>query len=135
MPPKGFCQFFDTNGGRQTATHHTIFAPRKQHLFFAHRHAIFSHLDLVRLIKRLYIWTTKKHQSTHLTIHPVQPTRIMKKNKKKDIGYQSLQAFKKARREEEIQAHGKSINYASVTKDKTKYTRKEKHKKRLNGDD
>lgn len=25
MPPKGFSQFFDTNGGRQTATHHTIF--------------------------------------------------------------------------------------------------------------
>ncbi len=34
-------------------------APRKRHLFFSRRHAIFSHLDLVRLIKRLYIWTTK----------------------------------------------------------------------------
>lgn len=135
MPPKGFSQFFDTNGGRQTATHHTIFAPRKQHLFFRSSACDFLPHGFGQIDQKVVYLDYQKHQSTHLTIHPVQPTRIMKKNKKKDIGYQSLQAFKKARREEEIQAHGKSINYASVTKDKTKYTRKEKHKKRLNGDD
>lgn len=135
MPPKGFSQFFDTNGGRQTATHHTIFRAAETAPVFLPSACDFLPPGFGQIDQKVVYLDYQKHQSKHLTIHPVQPTRIMKKNKKKDIGYQSLQAFKKARREEEIQAHGKSINYASVTKDKTKYTRKEKHKKRLNGDD
>ena len=37
-------------------------------------------------------------------------------------------ANRKASRDEEIEAHGKPINYRHVFKDKTKYTRKNKHK-------
>ncbi|MDO4191076.1 MAG: hypothetical protein Q4D14_05265 [Bacteroidales bacterium] len=55
--------------------------------------------------------------------------------KKKDIVKQTLAAYKKARREEEIVAHNKPINYASITKDKTKYTRKNKHKKNIDTDE
>ena len=37
-------------------------------------------------------------------------------------------ANRKASREEEIEAHGKPISYNKTFRDKTKYTRKDKHK-------
>ena len=41
-------------------------------------------------------------------------------------------ANRKASREEEIEAHGKPISYNKTFKDKTKYTRKDKHKNKYN---
>lgn len=37
-------------------------------------------------------------------------------------------ANRKASREEEIEAHGKPINHSHTFRDRTKYTRKDKHK-------
>ena len=43
----------------------------------------------------------------------------------------ALKAVHKANREEEIEAHGKPINYDKVFKNKKAYNRKDKHKKRV----
>ena len=43
-----------------------------------------------------------------------------------------IKANRKASREEEIEAHGKPISYNKTFKDKTKYTRKDKHKNKYN---
>ena len=40
----------------------------------------------------------------------------------------ALKAARKKSRDDEIAAHGKPINYSSVTKNKKQYTRKIKHK-------
>ena len=40
-----------------------------------------------------------------------------------------MKAYKKGSREEEIEAHGRPISYNKTFKDKSKYTRKDKHKK------
>lgn len=47
---------------------------------------------------------------------------------KKDINHQAIKAARKQSREEEIEIHGKPINHTHTFRDKTKYTRKEKHK-------
>lgn len=47
---------------------------------------------------------------------------------KKDINHQAIKAARKQSREEEIEAHGKPINHSNTFRDKSKYTRKEKHK-------
>lgn len=47
---------------------------------------------------------------------------------KKDINKESMKAFKKGSREDEIAAHGKPINYNHTFRDRTKYNRKNKHK-------
>ena len=39
-----------------------------------------------------------------------------------------MKAFKRGRREEEIADHGRPISYNKTFRDKSKYTRKEKHK-------
>lgn len=39
-----------------------------------------------------------------------------------------MKAFKRGSREEEIEAHGHPISYNKTFKDKSKYTRKNKHK-------
>ena len=39
-----------------------------------------------------------------------------------------MKAFKKGRREEEIADHGRPISYNKTFRDKSKYTRKDKHK-------
>ena len=39
-----------------------------------------------------------------------------------------MKAFKRGSREEEIEAHGRPISYNKTFKDKSKYTRKDKHK-------
>lgn len=39
-----------------------------------------------------------------------------------------IKAARKASRDEEIAAHGKPISYNKTFRDRTKYTRKEKHK-------
>ena len=39
-----------------------------------------------------------------------------------------MKAFKKGSREEEIEAHGKPISYNKTFRDRSKYTRKNKHK-------
>ena len=39
-----------------------------------------------------------------------------------------MKAFKRGRREEEIADHGRPISYNKTFRDKTKYTRKDKHK-------
>lgn len=39
-----------------------------------------------------------------------------------------MKAFKKGSREEEIEAHGRPISYNKTFKDRSKYTRKDKHK-------
>lgn len=49
-----------------------------------------------------------------------------KRNKIKDI----LNAVKARQRLEEIRYFGKQLNYASITKNKKKYSRKIKHKKK-----
>lgn len=43
-----------------------------------------------------------------------------------------LKANRKASREEEIENHGKPINHNHTFRDKTKYTRKDKHKNKYN---
>ena len=40
-----------------------------------------------------------------------------------------MKAFKRGSREEEIEAHGRPISYNKTFKDRSKYTRKDKHKK------
>lgn len=53
----------------------------------------------------------------------------MKKNKQiKD----EINAVKAKQRSDEIEHHGKMLSYWTVYKDKTKYTRKVKHKNRKN---
>ena len=47
---------------------------------------------------------------------------------KTDINKDRMKAFKRGSREEEIAAHGKPIFYNHVFRDRSKYTRKEKHK-------
>ncbi len=47
---------------------------------------------------------------------------------KTDINKDRMKAFKRGSREEEIAAHGKPISYNHVFRDRSKYTRKEKHK-------
>jgi len=47
---------------------------------------------------------------------------------KKDINHQAIKAARKQSRDEEINAHGKPIYFSHTFRDKTKYTRKEKHK-------
>ena len=47
---------------------------------------------------------------------------------KKDINHQAIKTARKQSREEEIAAHGKPISFNRTFKDKSKYTRKEKHK-------
>lgn len=42
-----------------------------------------------------------------------------------------MKAFKRGSREEEIEAHGRPISYNKTFKDKSKYTRKDKHKKQF----
>lgn len=48
--------------------------------------------------------------------------------KKTDDILLALKAARKKSREDEIAAHGKLINYSSVSKSKKQYTRKVKHK-------
>lgn len=58
----------------------------------------------------------------------------MKKNiKKKKVtpAQDALKAFKAARREEEIALHGKPLKQSSVSVNKKKYTRKQKHKNNI----
>ena len=40
-----------------------------------------------------------------------------------------MKAFKRGSRDEEIEAHGRPISYNKTFRDKSKYTRKNKHKK------
>ena len=40
-----------------------------------------------------------------------------------------MKAFKRGSRDEEIEAHGRPISYNKTFRDKSKYTRKDKHKK------
>lgn len=47
---------------------------------------------------------------------------------KKDINKDRMKAFKRGSREDEIAAHGKPISYNHTFRDRSKYTRKEKHK-------
>ena len=47
---------------------------------------------------------------------------------KKDINKDRMKAFKKGSREDEIEAHGKPINYSHTFRDRSKYNRKDKHK-------
>lgn len=47
---------------------------------------------------------------------------------KSDINKDRMKAFKRGSREEEIEAHGKPISYNRTFRDRTKYTRKDKHK-------
>lgn len=56
----------------------------------------------------------------------------MKKNKKATPAQDALKAFKAARRAEEIAQHGKPLKQSSVTVNKKRYTRKQKHKKQGN---
>ena len=42
-----------------------------------------------------------------------------------------MKAFKRGSREEEIEAHGRPISYNKTFRDRSKYTRKDKHKKFL----
>jgi len=49
---------------------------------------------------------------------------------KNDINKESMKAFKRGSREDEINAHGKPINYNHTFRDRTKYNRKDKHKQR-----
>jgi len=51
-----------------------------------------------------------------------------KKNKKCTPAQDALKAFKAARRAEEIEQHGKPLKQSSVTVNKKRYTRKQKHK-------
>lgn len=51
----------------------------------------------------------------------------MKKKSIKDL----LAAAKKANREEEIALHGHPINYTQIVKNKKLYTRKKKHKGKI----
>lgn len=39
-----------------------------------------------------------------------------------------MKAFKRRSREEEIEAHGRPISYNKTFRDRSKYTRKDKHK-------
>jgi hypothetical protein len=39
-----------------------------------------------------------------------------------------MKAFKRGSREEEIEAHGRPISYNKTFRDRSKYTRKDKHK-------
>ena len=39
-----------------------------------------------------------------------------------------MKAYKRGSREEEIEAHGRPISYNKTFRDRSKYTRKEKHK-------
>jgi hypothetical protein len=52
------------------------------------------------------------------------------KIKRKQI-IDQLKAVKAANRSDEIRAYGKSINYSNVCRNRKKYTRKQKHKKKL----
>jgi len=52
---------------------------------------------------------------------------MTKRNGTNDI-LAALKAARKKSREDEIAAHGKPINYSSITKSKKQYTRKIKHK-------
>jgi hypothetical protein len=40
-----------------------------------------------------------------------------------------MKAFKRGSREEEIESHGRPISYNKTFRDRSKYTRKDKHKK------
>ena len=40
-----------------------------------------------------------------------------------------MKAFKRGSRDEEIEAHGRPISYNKTFRDRSKYTRKDKHKK------
>ena len=42
-----------------------------------------------------------------------------------------MKAFKRGSREEEIEAHGRPISYNKIFRDKSKYTRKDKHKNNI----
>jgi hypothetical protein len=43
-----------------------------------------------------------------------------------------MKAFKRGSREEEIEAHGRPISYNKTFRDRSKYTRKNKHKNNIN---
>lgn len=45
-----------------------------------------------------------------------------------NINKESMKAYKRGSREEEIENHGRPISYNKTFRDKTKYTRKNKHK-------
>lgn len=47
---------------------------------------------------------------------------------KRDINKDAMKAHKRGSREEEIEAHGRPISYNKTFRNKSKYTRKEKHK-------
>ena len=47
---------------------------------------------------------------------------------KGDINKDAMKAHKKGSREEEIADHGRPISYNKTFRDRSKYTRKEKHK-------
>ena len=47
---------------------------------------------------------------------------------KSNINKDRMKAFKKGSREDEKNAHGKTISYNHIFRDRSKYTRKEKHK-------
>ena len=47
---------------------------------------------------------------------------------KRNINKDVMKAYKKGSREDEISAHGKPISYNHIFRDRSKYTRKEKHK-------
>ena len=53
---------------------------------------------------------------------------MKKKSKRIKTATDALKAFKAARRKEEIELHGKPIRQSSVVANKKKYTRKKKHK-------
>lgn len=52
------------------------------------------------------------------------------KTKRKQI-IDRLKAVKAANRSDEIRAYGKPINFSNVCRNRKKYTRKQKHKKKL----
>ncbi len=53
---------------------------------------------------------------------------MKKKSKKIKTATDALKAYKAARRQEEIELHGKPLKQGGVVKNKKRYTRKRKHK-------
>lgn len=51
---------------------------------------------------------------------------------KKNIAKDAMKAYKRGSREEEIEAHGRPISYNKTFRDRSKYTRKDKHKNKYN---
>lgn len=47
---------------------------------------------------------------------------------KKDLNKEVMKSYKRQSRDEEIEKHGRPISYNRTFRDRSKYTRKEKHK-------